>query len=112
MSNAFIAVRNFAVHTAAKEFTQAEFAGKQIPDERIDAVENTVWQAVQEAGVTGIGRQAIRKVIVQYIIDEFGTQALGIVPTHRGIKQVDEDAYKRWQSKGRKIRKEMYGSKR
>ncbi|UYD57489.1 hypothetical protein OFDDKENP_00113 [Aeromonas phage B614] len=112
MSNAFIAVRNFAVHTAAAEFTADKIIGKQITEEQITKVEDKVWDAIVEAGVTGIGRRAIRGVIIQYITDEFGTQPLGHTPTHTGYKEVAEDAYKKYQGKGRKIRKEMYGSKR
>lgn len=112
MSNAFIAVRNFAVHTAAAEFTADNILGCEITEQMIDKVENTVWDAMLEAGVTGIGRRAIRSVIVQYIADEFGTQPLGHIPTHAGYKQVAEDAYKKYQGKARKIRQEMYGSKR
>lgn len=112
MSNAFIAVRNYTVHVAAAEFTTENILGRIITDEMIDKVESKVWHDITEAGATGIGRRAIRSIIVQYIADEFGTQPLGLTPTHRGIKQVSEDAYKKYQGKARKIRQEMYGSKK
>lgn len=112
MSNAFTAVRNFTVHTAAAAFATDNILGREITKEMIDDVENKVWKAMAESGVTGIGRQAIRSVIIQYISDEFGTQPLGLTPTHKGIKHVAEDAYKKYQGKARKIRQEMYGSKK
>ena len=88
MSNAFIAVRNFAVHTAAAEFTADNILGREITEQMIDKVENTVWDAMMEAGVTGIGRRAIRSVIVQYIADEFGTQPLGHTPIHKRQRHI------------------------
>ncbi|AAQ81373.1 hypothetical protein [Aeromonas phage Riv-10] len=112
MSNQFIAVRNFTVHTCAAKFATDNILGNRISEEQINAVENEVWEAATAAGVTGIGRQAIRSVIVQYISEEFGTQALGHTPTHIGPKTMAEDAYKKYQGKARKIRQEIYGSKK
>ncbi|QBX32741.1 hypothetical protein Asfd1_115 [Aeromonas phage Asfd_1] len=115
MSNSnsnFIAVRNFTVHTAAAEFTCDNILGKQITEEQITEVENKVWDAVQEAGITGVGRRAIRGLIVSYIAEEFGTEPLGHKADHVGYKQIDEDSYKKYAAKARKIRKEMYGSKK
>ncbi|UOX40440.1 hypothetical protein UGMREWDR_CDS0125 [Aeromonas phage GomatiRiver_11] len=108
----FIAVRNFTVHTAAARFTLENVMGRQITEEQITEVENEVWEAVQKAGVTGVGRRAIRGLIVSYIAEEFGTEPLGHKADHVGYKQVDEDSYKKYATKARKIRKEMYGSKR
>lgn len=63
MSNAFIAVRNYTVHMAASEFTADNIAGKQITEEQITALENKIWGVIQEHGVKGIGRRAIRSVL-------------------------------------------------
>lgn len=112
MSNEFIGVRNYTVHLCASMLVAENILGKIITNEQIDEIENKVWHAIQEAGVTSVGRRAIRSVIIQYISEEFGTQPLGHTPTHVGIKHVAEDAYKKYQAKGRAIRKEMYGSKK
>lgn len=110
--SAFIAVRNYTVHMAAAEFTTDNILGKQITEEQITALEDKIWDTVQEHGIKGIGRRAIRGLIVSYIAEEFGTEPLGHTADHVGYKKVDEDAHKKYAAKARKIRKEMYGDKR
>lgn len=91
-------VRNTIKHMTYTRFGRQEVVS--VSDEELETLQNECQEFLKALNVN-IGKNRVRELIVEYILEEFGTDAFGVSPIYRQ-KKISDKAVKKYQKARRR----------